>query len=51
MIISKRVINREITEIAVNGRKITAPVYSFDSIVVGSGAAGLNASDLIAAGG
>ena len=51
MIISKKIIDREITGISVNGRSIKAPVYSFNSIVVGSGAAGLNAADLIAAGG
>ncbi|MCI8386855.1 MAG: FAD-binding protein [Clostridiales bacterium] len=48
MIISKNIISPEIREILVGADKITAPMYSFNTVVVGSGAAGLNCADLIA---
>lgn len=38
------------TEVNINDKPITVRVYSFDTIVVGSGAAGLNAADLLALG-
>lgn len=49
MIISKKQLTAQIAEISLNGRKITAPHYHFGTIVVGSGAAGLNAADILAA--
>ena len=50
MIISKSTIPHSSTELILSGRKITVPSYKFPAIVIGSGAAGLNAADLIAAG-
>lgn len=49
MIISKKQLTAQNAEISLNGRKITAPHYHFGTIVVGSGAAGLNAADILAA--
>ena len=51
MIISKSQITPSQVEITLNGRKATVPAYSFATIVVGSGAAGLNAADLLGAAG
>lgn len=51
MIISKQEIKPRHIELGINGEKFSAKRYHFDSIVVGSGAAGLNAADLIALGG
>ena len=48
MIISKSPIIPKSREFLLNGEKLTAPVYSFDTVVVGSGAAGLNCADLVA---
>lgn len=48
MIISKSPIIPITREFALNGEQLTVPVYSFDTIVVGSGAAGLNCADLVA---
>ena len=48
MIISKSPIIPKSREFLLNGEQLTAPVYSFDTIVVGSGAAGLNCADLVA---
>ena len=43
------ILRGEEVEISLNGRRITAPHYHFGTIVVGSGAAGLNAADILAA--
>lgn len=51
MIISRKAIEYKLIEVSINGERFDARLYSFDSIVVGSGAAGLNAADLIALGG
>lgn len=48
MIISKSPIIPITREFALNGEQLTVPVYSFDTVVVGSGAAGLNCADLVA---
>ena len=51
MIISEKKITSGTKKLTVNGRVENVRVYESDTIVVGSGAAGLNAADLIAAGG
>lgn len=49
MIISSKEISSVTTKVQVNATELDTRVYSFDTIVVGSGAAGLNAVDLLAA--
>lgn len=51
MIISKSQITPSQAAVTLNGGKMTVPAYSFATIVVGSGAAGLNAADLLGAAG
>ena len=51
MIISKSQITPSQAAVTLNCGKMTVPAYSFATIVVGSGAAGLNAADLIGAAG
>ena len=51
MIISEKKIASGMKKLTVNGRVENVRVYESGTIVVGSGAAGLNAADLIAAGG
>lgn len=48
MIIAKNKPIPALRTMHVNGETITVPVYSFNTVVVGSGAAGLNCADLIA---
>lgn len=49
MIISEMELAFEICELTVNDKSLKAPVYTFGTAVVGSGAAGLNCADLLAA--
>ncbi len=51
MIISKSQIIPSQAAVTLNGKSTTVPAYSFATIVVGSGAAGLNAADLLGAAG
>lgn len=51
MIISKHLVTPEIREFPADGEAIRVPVYGFNTVVVGSGAAGLNCADLISEGG
>ncbi len=47
MIISDKFIPAEWVDVKVNGKAYEVPSYRFGTVVVGSGAAGLNAADLI----
>lgn len=50
MIIFEKTINPTLRSLYVNGVRMTVPVYSVGTVVVGSGAAGLNCADLLALG-
>lgn len=50
MIISKHQVEADLREFQIGGICLKAPVYHFNTVIVGSGAAGLNCADLIAAG-
>lgn len=50
MIISKHQVESDLREFQIGGKCLKAPVYRFNTVIVGSGAAGLNCADLIAAG-